>query len=216
MDKKMKLIAGIILFGSLWGFSEVIIGSALSEIGLPSGAIMTAFFALFLLVISRKMYTQPGMQFGMGMVAGALRLFNPFAGCHLCSALAIMAEGAIFEIIWYNIQFNFKGFNNLRFKASLGIVTVYSLYVGGYIVTQILTPIVGGGLFYVENLVSFIPRILANGLLPAIIGAIMLPATLIVTKLDLTIKDKIYYPTTLGISAFCWIIVLSFWFILGA
>lgn len=216
MNKNMKLLAGILLFGSLWGFSEIIIGSALNDIGLPSGAIMTGFFALFFLLMSRKMYRQPGMQLGMGIVAGALRLFNPFAGCHLCSALAIMAEGAIFEIIWYKISFNFKGFRTLRFQASLGIITVYCVYVGGYIVTQILTPIVGGSIFYAENLISFMPRILASGLLPALIGALILPITIIAGKIDITIKDKIYYPTTLGISALCWLTVLGFWFIIGA
>ena len=216
MNKNMKLLAGVLLFGSLWGFSEVIIGSALNDAGLPSGAIMTGFFALFFLVMSRTMYKKPGMQLGMGVVAGTLRLFNPFTGCHICSALAIMAEGALFEIIWYNISSNFKEFKTLRFQASLGIITVYCIYVGGYIVTQILTPLVGGSLFYIENLVSFMPRILASGLLPALIGGIMLPTTLIISKADLKIKDKVYYPTTLGISAICWLTVIGFWFIFGA
>ena len=46
---RIKILVGILLFGSLWGFSEVIIGSAISDIGLPTGAIMTGVFALFFL-----------------------------------------------------------------------------------------------------------------------------------------------------------------------
>ena len=95
-----RLIAGILVFGSLWGFSEVIIGTGLQNAGLPYGAIMTGGFALSFLVLSRMIFRQPGMQIGMGLVAGGLRVFNPFIGCHLCSAIAIMAEAAIFEVIW--------------------------------------------------------------------------------------------------------------------
>ena len=215
MDRK-RLIAGILIFGSLWGFSEVIIGSSLSDIGLPSGALMTGFFAIFFLVMSRLAFRQPGMQLGMGLVAGTLRMFNPFMGCHLCSAIAIMAEAMIFEIIWRNLSFDFNKYRNLTMQASLGIFTVYCLYVGGYIITQILTPIVDSGVFYIENIVATLPKILASGILPALIGGVIMPISIQINNLDLTLKDKIYYPTTLGISAVCWIAVVGSWMIVGA
>jgi hypothetical protein len=215
MNKNMKLFAGILLFGSLWGFTEIIFGSVLKDAGLPYGSIMTGVFVLIFLIFSRLIYRQPGMQLGMGLVAGSLRMFNPFVGCHLCSALAIMAEGAIFEIIWYSFSFDFDNMKNITNKVSMGIVTAYTIYVGGYVVTQILTPIVSGVGFYVENLIVFLPRILASGLLPGLIGAFVFPIVLQLSKLDLKIKDTLYYPTTFGVSAFCWIVVVSIWFILG-
>ena len=212
--KKMRLFAGILLFGSIWGFSEIIIGSTLSDIGLPAGAIMTGFFVITILVISRMTFKQPGMQLGIGLVAGILRMFNPFVGCHLCSAIAIMAEGAIFEIIWYNISFDFKELKTKTMQGSIGIISAYLIFIGGYIITQILTPIVDGTGFYLQNFIIFLPRILARGVLPALIGAVMIPIVIYTRKFDLTIKDKLYYPTTLGISIFCWIFVLANWFIL--
>lgn len=215
MNKNMKLFAGILLFGSLWGFTEIIFGSVLKDAGLPYGSIMTGFFVLIFLILSRLMYRQPGMQLGMGLVAGSLRMFNPFVGCHLCSALAIMAEGVIFEMIWYSFSFDFDNMKNITNKVSVGIITAYLIFVGGYIVTQILTPIVSGVGFYVENLIVFLPRILASGLLPGLIGAFVFPIVLQLCKLDLKIKDTLYYPTTFGVSAFCWIVVVSMWFILG-
>lgn len=211
--KNMKLLVGILFFGSLWGFSEVIIGSAISDSGLPTGSIMTGFFALFFLVFSRMIYKQPGMQFGISLVAGGLRLFNPFVGCHLCSAIAIAAEGAIFEIIWYKISLDFSELNSLRMKSSMGIITAYLTYVSGYIITQILTPIASGATFYVENLIFFLPNILGSGLIAAVIGGVVLPITLLATKLDLTLKDRIYYPTALGISILCWLAIIGNWFI---
>lgn len=210
--KNLKIFVGILLFGSLWGFSEVIIGSAISDIGLPSGMIMTGVFAIIFLVLSRTIYRQPGMQFGMGLVAGSLRLFNPFMGCHLCSAIAIMAEGAIFELIWYKISFDFNELKSLIMKSSMGIISAYFIYIGGYIVTQILTPIAAGANFYIENLIVFMPRILSSGLFAAIIGGAVLPIVLMAKDLKITLKDRLYYPTTIGISILCWFIVIGNWF----
>jgi hypothetical protein len=213
--KNLKFIAGILVFGSLWGFSECIIGSSLSETDLPTGIIMTGFFAITFLIISRMTYQRPGMQLGMGIVAGSLRLFNPFVGCHLCSALAIIAEGAIFEIIWYRLSFDLKELKPITMQISMGIISAYFVFTGGYIVTQILTPIVSGSGFFAENLIAFMPNILSSGLITALIGAVVLPVVFLAKKTDLRLKDRLYYPTTIGISAFCWIFVLGYWFILS-
>jgi hypothetical protein len=211
--KKIKLIAGILVFGSLWGFSEVIIGSSLKDIGLPTGAIMTGVFAITFLVLSRMIYRQPGMQFGIGVVAGGLRLFNPFVGCHLCSAIAIMAEGAIFEIIWYRISYDFSELKTVIIQGSMGIISAYFIYIGGYIVTQILTPVAAGASFYAENLIVFLPRILSSGIIAAIIGGAVLPIILLAKKIDITVKDRLYYPSTIGLSVLCWFIVIGNWFL---
>jgi len=207
--KKMKLFAGILAFGSLWGFSECIIGSTLRDAGLPAGSIMTGLFAIILMTMSRMFYKQRGMQLGMGLVAGALRLFNPFGGCFICSAIAILAEGAIFELIWYGLSLDLKELNTITMKSSIGILTAYVIYVGGYIITQILTPIISSAGFYLENLIVFLPQIFASGLLAAILGGITVTATLQLREIDITIKDRLYYPATIGISIFCWLIVIA-------
>jgi hypothetical protein len=206
--KNMKFIAGIIVFGSLWGFAECILGSVLRDINLPAGAIMTGIFAIGLMTLSRTTFRQPGMQTGIGLVAGALRLFNPFGGCFICSAIAIMAEGCLFDLIWTSFSLDLKKPHNINIQTSLGIISSFIIYVGGYIITQILTPLFSSAGFYLENLLVFIPQIFASGLLAALIGAITVPAIFTLQKLDITIKDRIYYPITIGISTTCWIIVI--------
>ncbi len=208
----MKLIVGILVFGSLWGFSECIIGSALHDAGLPAGAIMTGLFAVVLMMMSRMLYKQRGMQIGMGLVAGALRLFSPFGsnvGYFICSAIAIMAEGMIFELIWYNMSLDLNELKPLKISSSTGIITAYCCYVGGYIVTQILTPVFSSAGFHIVNLIVFIPQMLATGLLAALIGGVVVPVTLLLKKLDITVKDRLYYPTTIGVSILCWFIVIA-------
>jgi hypothetical protein len=206
--KNMKFIAGIIVFGSLWGFAECILGSVLRDINLPAGAIMTGVFAIGLMTLSRTTFKQPGMQAGIGLVAGALRLFNPFGGCFICSAIAIMAEGLLFDLIWTGFSLDLKKPQTLTIQTSLGIISAYIVYVGAYVITQILTPLFSSAGFYLENLLVFIPQIFASGLLAALIGAIAVPAIFTLKKLDITIKDRIYYPITMGISTMCWIIVI--------
>jgi len=209
MNKNMKFIAGIIVFGSLWGFAECIIGSVLRDINLPAGAIMTGIFAIGLMTLSRTTFAKPGMQTGIGLVAGALRLFNPFGGCFICSAIAIMAEGLLFDLIWTGFSLDLKKPQTLTMQTSLGITSAYLVYVGGYIITQILTPMFSSAGFYLENLIVFMPQILASGLLPALIGAVTIPVVFNLKKLDITIKDRIYYPVTIGVSVICWIIVIT-------
>lgn len=208
MDK-MKIVAGTILFGSLWGFSECIIGSHFHDAGLPAGAIMTGMFAVGFMLITRLLYKKRGMQLGMGLVAGMLRLFNPFGGCYICAAIAIMAEGALFELVWYKISLDFTELKKPIMAASMGVITAYVCFVGGYIVTQILTPMLSSAGFYLENLIVFLPQILSRGLLAAVLGGIIIPVAMLLKNVDIArIRDPVYYPTTAAVSALCWAAVI--------
>ena len=207
--KKGKLFTGILLFGSLWGFAECVISPMLGRAGLPSGVILTGVVAFGLMAASRVVYRIPGMQLGMGLVAGAMRLLNPFGGCHLCSAIAIMAEGAVFELIWLGVSSQTVESMPLKIKASLGIVTSYGVYVIGYLVTQVLTPVFSSAGFYLSNLVVFIPQILASGLLAAVLGGLTAPLAFSAREFNVsTLANRVYYPLSIGVSALCWAVVI--------
>ena len=208
--EKMKLFAGILVFGSLWGFAECIIGPMVDDAGFPSGILMTSIFAVGFMMLSRMLYRQRGMQLGMGLVAGTLRLFNPFGGCVICSGIAIMAEGILFELIWYGMSLDLKELKTHTMKISMGIISTYCCYVGGYIITQVLTPLISSAGFHLSNLIIFMPQILSSGLLAALIGGITVPLILILKNIDINrIKDRVYYPTTAAVSILCWTIVIA-------
>jgi hypothetical protein len=210
MMEKKKLIVGILVFGSLWGFAECVIGPMLRDATMPAGAIMTGVFAFGLMAASRMFFKVRGMALGMGVVAGAMRLFNPFGGCQLCSGIAIMAEGLLFEIIWFKVPMDLNEFSSMTNKISLGIVTSYGIYVLGYVITQVLTPVLSSAGFYFANLVGIIPQILASGLLAALIGGVMSPILFFLRDVDVSkVRNHVYYPVALGISFFCWYIVVS-------
>ncbi len=208
MDKT-KYLATILVFGSIWGAAECVIGGPLRDINLPAGAILTGIFALGLLSLNRILFKQPGMQIGMGLIAGTLRLANPIGGSFICSAIAIMAEGILFELIWTHFSLDTKTLKPLPQSISAGIITSYLLYTGGFIITQILTPVFSTAGFYTQNLIPYIPQILAGGLLAALLGAAILPITLKIPELNLKLTDRLYIPTTMTISIICWLIVIA-------
>jgi len=208
--EKRKLFTGILVFGSLWGFSEIIIGSMLRDARLPAGAILTGVFAFGLMLMSRILFKTRGMQMGMGLVAGALRLFMPFSDCTICSGIAIMAEGVIFEVLWHTLSRGFEENESLINKSSLGIVMSYGVYVTGYMITQILTPVVASAGFHLKDLLPFIPQILSSGLLAAALGGVMSPLAFSLKSVDVTrVKNRLYYPAAIGISALCWWVVIA-------
>jgi hypothetical protein len=106
--------------------------------------------------------------------------------------------------------FDFTKIDTMTYKVSLGIISGYVVYVGGYIVTQIMTPLTYGQ-FYVANILSMLPQYFARGLPTIFIGGLLAPIMLTIPlkSINLNIQKSWYYPTSLGLSALCWIIVLG-------
>ena len=216
---RLKILAGIVLFGSIWGMAECILGSmelpgALSYF--PMGAFLGGLVGLGLMAYSRRLYGIHWMQLSMAVMAGLLRFWGPMGtGCVICSGLAIMCEGLVFEIIFNRPSLDFVKrleIKNLKMLAFLGIVSGYIIYVTGYIFTQIATPIATTGTFHPGDLLANLPLIFGRGFFAAIFGAIALPAALLVESLDVnvaTASKKLYYGTAVGMSAFCWVLVIA-------
>lgn len=202
---KGKEIASIVLFGSVWGMLECILGDLLRSWDLPAGAILTGTVAVSLMTYTRMIFRKRGMQFGMSLVAGALRLTNPFTGCLLCSAIAIIAEGAIFEAVWYRIT-DPRSVGKPVAIMGLGLITSYLCYIGGYTVTQVLTPLLFSSL-HTEDILLLPVYTLAKGLPAGLLGSVFVLLTSSARRLDISrVKSRIYYPATLALSALCWIV----------
>jgi len=206
--KGMRVLAGIVLFGSLWGMMECVLGDYLHTHGIWAGAIMTGFVGFGLMAISRRSYGIRGMQLGMGMVAGMLKFIHPVGGCMLCSAIAIAFEGMIFEIIWYSPKLSMDKMNWLM-KASMGIISGYVIYSTGYIITQILTPVVASAPLYLSDITAVMPVIFSSATIAGLAGGLTLPAVLSIPN-DFAsrladAKKEIYYPVAYAASALCWI-----------
>jgi hypothetical protein len=207
--KGARLLIGILLFGSLWGAAECLLGDSLRDLGLPAGMPMTAI-AIFLMMSSRKLYHRKGMQMGMALVAGTLRIFNPFGSCLFCSAIAIIAEGAVFEALFLMPFFNALGTEDISSKLSAGVLLGFVPYSAGYVVTQVLTPFLTSANFYLSDLLALLPRIVSQGAIAGVLTAIVLPVAIYVGQLELNLaRRELYYPAASVVSIACWLMVLA-------
>ncbi|MFO8133572.1 MAG: hypothetical protein R6U10_06560 [Thermoplasmatota archaeon] len=212
MKQNLRLVAGIVLFGSIWGLLECALGDALHGSILPGGAIMTGLVGFGLMAATRIMYRQPGMQLGMGALAGALKYMHPIGGCMLCSAIAIAVEGAVFELIWRSPRLHLDRLDSMSMRVGMGVISGYTMYGVGYLATQMLTPIVSGGPLAASAVASLVPRTLSHATLAGLLAGATLPALLAVPanlpERIAMIRREVYYPVASAISVLCWIGIL--------
>lgn len=218
MDK-YRVLAGIVLFGSLWGMTECLLGE-FAPAGFPAGAFLGGFIGLGLMLLTRRLYGFMWMQLGMAIVAGALRFWAPVGTCVICSALAIVAEGFIFELIFNRPVFDINKSPNMRSAKTLalvGIIAGFTIYATGYIFTQIFTPILTAGTFSISNFVNVLPIIFGSAFFAAIFGGISTPLAVLAKQLYvnvMSVSKEQYYAAAAGVSAFCWVLVFGFFHII--
>jgi hypothetical protein len=201
---KTKILLGVVVFGSIWGLLECVLGSYLS------GRVLTGVVALGLMAATRFIYNQKGMQAGMGLVAAALVAFNPLGGCVICSVIAIVVEGAVFELVWFAFPSDIEKAESMSIKICAGIVTAYACYTLSYVMGQIVTP-----LFFSDaklqfgSLAVFIPTILSKGLVAGLIGGVVFPAVASVKQIGVSfLRSRQYYSLGSIAAATCWIVVI--------
>jgi hypothetical protein len=87
----------LLLFGSLWGINELVMGDALYQERLPHASAWLTACALLLLAGARVIRNRPGSSTAIAMVAAAFKLIHtqPFY-CHL---LGIIMLGVAFDLV---------------------------------------------------------------------------------------------------------------------
>jgi len=213
-------MAAVVLFGSIWGMFECILGSVKLSgafADFPMGALLGGFFGLGLMAMTRRVYGVMWMQLGMGLVAGFLRFWAPIGTCVVCSALAIVAESLVFELIFNRSIFELSDEKAATRSAAtlvmLGVITGYVIYVTGYLFTQTFTPIVAKPhVFVMSDLAAALPLIFGRGFFAAIFGAISLPIAVLYSHIvfqPMKIKRETYYAASFAIAAVCWLVVIA-------
>jgi len=94
--RDIKNWAWFLLFGSLWGLSEVAGGGILYAVEVPSASIFLAAWALFILAVARGFVNLPGSSTVIGAVATLFKLVN--ASPFICHLLGIFMLGLAFDI----------------------------------------------------------------------------------------------------------------------
>lgn len=218
--KGVMTVLALIAFGSIWGLLECVLGSIelsgiMSEF--PMGALLEGLVGLGLMAWTRKTFKTPGMALGMGIIAAALRFWSPVGTCVVCSSLAIAFESLVFEFIFYSKHFSLYPAKDrkplgLAQLIPLGVVAGYSIYVAGYMFTQLATPLFTEGVIVLSDFLNVLPLIFGRGFFAAVFGGIALPVAVAVkapAKDIFKVSEKPYYATMIVISVVCWIVVIS-------
>ena len=209
----LRLVIGILVFGSIWGLIEATLGGALHLIhftykGAITGGIGMAIMAAFVV-----MYRRPKLAFCIAVIAALFKplsaviygqpIFAPFV---VNPASAILLEGLAFSLV---VSLLFKRFeSNIKLRIAAGISAGYL----SIILFGVLASVVGMGNWASWGLAERLSSMFANGTGLAIVGTcLLLLGHLVGTKLRpnfwqlMTARPRAFYTSTIAITAFCWI-----------
>jgi hypothetical protein len=200
--EKFWPLVWVILFGSLWGMSEVFGGGALYEADIPSASVWLSVWALFLLAFARTLLHTPGTSTAIGAVAAVFRLVN--AGPFICHLLGIFLLGVAFDLaasfLWKRKT---KGFFR---KGLTGILSAY----GGYaLFALIITYIIRYETWVAGGWPKVADHIFASGSLAAAAAAVIVPFGYMIgrrTKLAGSLSSRWAYSGALVLSLLLWVV----------
>lgn len=164
----MKNWAWFLLFGSLWGVSEVAAGGILYASDIPLSSVFLAGWAFFILAVARGVVNKPGSSTIIAAVATLFKLVNvaPFI-CHL---LGIFMLGVAFDVM---ASFLLKKERKISFRSPLtGIAAAYSGYaLFAFVITYLIRYEIwaAGGFSKVMN------HIIVSGSVTAVAAAVVVP-----------------------------------------
>ena len=102
----VRLIIGILVFGSIWGFLEATLGGFLHMIVFPNKGAIMAGIGVAIMGSALAIYRKPSMTVGIGIVAAAFKLLDvwlfalPIASIHIINpAMAIIFESLAFSLV---------------------------------------------------------------------------------------------------------------------
>lgn len=87
----------LLLFGSLWGISEVIGGEAFYRNNVPHASVWLSAWAFLVLALGRGLVNKPGSSTAIGGIAALYKLV--YAAPYFCHLLGILILGLTFDVL---------------------------------------------------------------------------------------------------------------------
>jgi hypothetical protein len=94
--KNAKNWVWLLLFGSLWGVVEVVVGELLFAKDVPFASVWLTAWAFLMLALARGVLNEPGSSSAVGAVASLYKL--AFAAPYFCHLLGILFLGMSFDV----------------------------------------------------------------------------------------------------------------------
>jgi hypothetical protein len=210
----LRVVIGILVFGSVWGLIEATLGGALHLIHFTYKGAITGGIGMSIMAVFVVMYRQPKLAFLLAVIAALFKplsaiiygqpIFAPFV---YNPASAILLEGLAFSLV---VSLLFKGFeSSIKMRIGTGVAAGYL----SIILFGVLASAVGMGNWATWGLAERVSSVLANGTGLAIVGTgLLLLGHLVSAKLRpnfwqlMTTRPRAFYGSTIAITAFCWIV----------
>jgi len=157
----IKQLTWLVLFGSLWGMSEVFIGGALYNANVPRASVYLSLFAVFILAMARGMLDRPGSSTAVGIIAAAYKLVNaaPFF-CHI--------YGILFLAVAFDLAFSLLKRDEARFSLQTVAALITGIYGGHSLFALFMTYIIRYSYWVEAGLPKVLDHVFINGSLAAI------------------------------------------------
>ena len=207
----VRIIVGILVFGSIWGLLEATLGGFLHMIIFPNkGAIMSGI-GVAIMASALAIYRKPAMLPGIGVVAASFKLLDvwlfalPAASIHIVNpAMAIVFESLAFGLVAAFIVSRMakSAFAGIGAGAVVGIVSAVAwVYFAIYVMNAPA---------YARVVFTAGEFIMNQGVLQAVFSAIFLPLgylageKLAVRTPPVLQRRSVYYALSASTVAFCW------------
>ena len=209
----VRLIIGILVFGSIWGLLEATLGGFLNMIIFPNKGAIMGGIGMAIMGVALAVYRKPAMLPGIGIVAASFKwlnswlLFVPISAVYIINpATAIFLESLAFCMV---VAFLMKRIEKnvyvgvwAALLAGLISVTAYG-YFNVYIMHAPLFERMG---------VSSVPEFIAShGVIQAVFFGVLAPLGYLagkrlsaVTSPVLVRRPLYFYATSAVIICFCW------------
>lgn len=157
-----------ILFGSLWGINEVVMGEFLSASEVPHYSVLLTVIALFILAVARGIVNKPGSSTAIGTIAFLFKLVN--AAPFYCHILGIFMVGVAFDV-WASVLMKSEKTSTIK----NGLTGILSAYSGNALFALVITYVIRYEYWMGGGLSKVLKHIFVSGSMTAALAALAVP-----------------------------------------
>jgi hypothetical protein len=208
----IRLIIGILVFGSIWGFLEATLGGFLNLIIFPNKGAIMGGIGMAIMGAALAIYRKPAMLPGIGIVAASFKwlnawlLFVPASAVQIINpAMAIILEALAFSLVVASLM------NRIEKNVYVGVwaavlaglmSAITYVYFAVYVTHSPIFARLG-----IEGIGEFI---VGNGVVQAVFFGVLAPLGYVVGKKLAAItppvltRQPIYYAVSVSTVLLCW------------
>ena len=206
-----RLIIGILVFGSIWGFFEATLGGFLNMIIFPNKGAIMGGIGMAIMGVALAIYRKPGMLPGIGIVAASFKLLNvwflfvPISAVYIINpAMAIFLESLAFSLVVAFLM------NRIEKNVYVGVwAAVLAGLMGAVAYVYFAVYVTHSPIFARMGIETIGEFIVGNGLVQAVFFGVLAPLGYVVgkrlaaTSPPLLVRRPLYYATSVTIICFC-------------